>query len=203
MGYDFAPAMIDAARANYPQKHFGIADARELPFDDCSLDVVSCAFGLSHIENPQAAIDEAFRILKPGGQFTFTLWFGPDDGADLTAIGRDAIALYAEAGIRIPDSWTQLRFANEVACESAVKQAGFDSHQFRRLPIIMESTSTQVALDMMDKLSIRFKMILDRQTLRTKQYIRKYILSETETLRKNGVITIRWPALLTAARKPS
>lgn len=46
--------------------HRGNLDA-ELPFDDKSFDYVTCIEGLEHIANPQQAIREFARVLKPGG----------------------------------------------------------------------------------------------------------------------------------------
>jgi 2-polyprenyl-3-methyl-5-hydroxy-6-metoxy-1,4-benzoquinol methylase len=41
---------------------------RELPFDDRSFDYVTCLEGLEHIENPQQAMREFARLLRPGGK---------------------------------------------------------------------------------------------------------------------------------------
>ena len=46
--------------------HKGNLDA-ELPFGDQSFDYVTCLEGLEHIENPQQAMREFARVLKPGG----------------------------------------------------------------------------------------------------------------------------------------
>src|SRR5262249_46756911 len=46
--------------------HQGNLDA-ELPFSDHSFDYVTCLEGLEHIENPQQAMREFARVLKPGG----------------------------------------------------------------------------------------------------------------------------------------
>lgn len=46
--------------------HQGNLDA-ELPFGDQSFDYVTCLEGLEHIENPQQAMREFARVLKPGG----------------------------------------------------------------------------------------------------------------------------------------
>jgi ubiquinone/menaquinone biosynthesis C-methylase UbiE len=39
----------------------------DLPFDSQSFDYVTCLEGLEHIENPQQAIREFARVLRPGG----------------------------------------------------------------------------------------------------------------------------------------
>ena len=90
-GTDFSQPMIDAARKNYPEERFSLADAAQLPFENRSFDAVTCAFGLSHMENPQQAIDEVFRVLAPGGPFVFTLWFSAGEGNELQAIVEDAV----------------------------------------------------------------------------------------------------------------
>ncbi len=46
-----------------------VANAESLPFDDHSADFVTIAFGLRNVTNRQAAVNEAYRTLKPGGRF--------------------------------------------------------------------------------------------------------------------------------------
>ena len=46
-----------------------VADAESLPFNDKIADFVTIAFGLRNITDRQAALSEAYRILKPGGRF--------------------------------------------------------------------------------------------------------------------------------------
>src|SRR5258706_8231168 len=45
----------------------------ELPFDSRSFDYVTCLEGLEHIENPQQAIREFARVLKPGGHLIISV----------------------------------------------------------------------------------------------------------------------------------
>ena len=104
-GVDFAKAMIDVARGTYPNDSFQVADATHLPYDGYLFDAVSCAFGLSHLENPQAAVAEAFRVLKAGGRFAFTLWFGPEDGNEFYQMVQEALtALATTSSVRTQDA---------------------------------------------------------------------------------------------------
>jgi demethylmenaquinone methyltransferase/2-methoxy-6-polyprenyl-1,4-benzoquinol methylase len=48
---------------------FAVADAERLPFRDAIADRVSIAFGLRNCTDKQAVLNEARRMLKPGGRF--------------------------------------------------------------------------------------------------------------------------------------
>ncbi len=201
-GVDFAEPMIAVAQSNYPRQHFQVADATHLPFDDASFDVVTCSFGLSHMEFPQTAIQESFRVLKSGGKFAFTLWYGANDGGELTAITQEALTRFSVSSIELPEAWTQLRHANHENCERIINQVGFMPPTFVRLPITIQAIKAQTLFDVVGKLSIRTRMVIDTQPPLVQQQIFNYVLSEIENHRVNGLVTMAWPALLTLAQKP-
>jgi ubiquinone/menaquinone biosynthesis C-methylase UbiE len=201
-GVDFAQPMIEVAQANYPASRFDVADAAHLPYEDCAFDVVTCAFGLSHMEAPQAACDEAYRVLKPGGCFAFTLWFGAEAGGELHALVKAAIRAHATQTSALPNSWTQLRFAHQDDCSAIVQGSGFNRPTFRTLPIACRSTAAEAVLNIVDKLSVRSAAMIATQPEQTRLRIREQILLEAEARRRNGIIELAWPALLTIAEKP-
>ena len=45
-----------------------VGDAMALPFADNSFDVYTISFGIRNVTRPQQALNEAFRVLKPGGR---------------------------------------------------------------------------------------------------------------------------------------
>ena len=45
-----------------------VGDAMKLPFADNTFDVYTISFGIRNVTRPQEALNEAYRVLKPGGR---------------------------------------------------------------------------------------------------------------------------------------
>lgn len=64
-GVDIDPA----CRANPDLDGTFVASLYSLPFGDQSYNLVLCAWVLEHLEHPSQALEEVYRVLKPGGLF--------------------------------------------------------------------------------------------------------------------------------------
>jgi ubiquinone/menaquinone biosynthesis C-methylase UbiE len=70
VGVDIAESLLDKARelaAGIPNVEFVQADARSLAFADERFDVVVFDSTFSHVPEPEQAVGEAFRVLRPDG----------------------------------------------------------------------------------------------------------------------------------------
>lgn len=67
VGVDVVAGMVERAKAAHPCLEFVLADAMALPFADSSFDVVSARHMIYHVPNPNQALEEFLRVLKPGG----------------------------------------------------------------------------------------------------------------------------------------
>jgi ubiquinone/menaquinone biosynthesis C-methylase UbiE len=68
---DIDPEMVSEAKNRLKGAKVVLADARRLPFDNNSVDVVFGVSVLHHIKERNAVFREAARVLKPGGYAVF------------------------------------------------------------------------------------------------------------------------------------
>lgn len=70
VGIDISPRMIEMARAkNIPGAEFLVGTANHLPFTEASFDVVVCSQSFHHYPYQREAMNEVWRVLKPGGLY--------------------------------------------------------------------------------------------------------------------------------------
>ena len=60
-------AKVRCAEAGLTNVEFRAGDAEHLPFDDAGFDGVVTRLAIHHFANPQRALDEMCRVLRPGG----------------------------------------------------------------------------------------------------------------------------------------
>lgn len=91
IGTDFCQEMLrhapQKARDHRVSVQFLWADAMSLPFPDESFDLVTISFGIRNVVEPQKALREMARVLKPGGR-VFVLEFGQVDLPGLATLYR-------------------------------------------------------------------------------------------------------------------
>ncbi|KRS11329.1 ubiquinone biosynthesis methyltransferase UbiE [Roseovarius atlanticus] len=118
-----------------------VGDAMALPFADNSFDVYTISFGIRNVTRPQEALNEAFRVLKPGGRL-MVLEFSqiPNDLMqkvyDLYSFNIIPQMGRAIAGDR--DSYQYLvesirKFPDQETFLNMVRQAGFEQAKYRNL----------------------------------------------------------------------
>jgi ubiquinone/menaquinone biosynthesis C-methylase UbiE len=72
-GIDITPAMIERAKARQAEMALAnltwhVGDILSLPFPDASFSLVATRYSFHHLLDPEAALAEMTRVLKPGGR---------------------------------------------------------------------------------------------------------------------------------------
>jgi len=89
-----------------------VGDAHQLPYTDNSADAIYCEAVLEHLEDPVRAVEEMFRILKPGGKLIAITPFlqafhgYPNHFQNFTVIGH--ARLFSRAGFVVLESGTSV-----------------------------------------------------------------------------------------------
>lgn len=68
-GIDFSDKMLEVAKQKSQNIQYLQGDVTALPYPDNTFDCAVMGFGLRNIQNAEKAVEEAYRILKPGGCF--------------------------------------------------------------------------------------------------------------------------------------
>ena len=63
---------LETARANAPGCRFVLGDATDLPFADASFDDILCVEAAFHFHTRELFLQEALRVLKPGGRLVLS-----------------------------------------------------------------------------------------------------------------------------------
>ncbi len=106
--------LLDAARESARKAGIKLnalsGAAERLPVDDASMDAVIATWALCTVNDPEAALREISRVLKPGGKFAFVEHVvAPPDGALCQAVGVAKSSLWPLLSLR-----TQQRLLNSV-----------------------------------------------------------------------------------------
>ena len=123
------------------QLDWSVGDAMALPFPDNSFDVYTISFGIRNVTRPQDALNEAFRVLRPGGRLMVLEFSQIPNPAMQWAYDRYSFNLIPLMGQLIAndrDSYQYLvesirKFPDQDMFLNMVRSAGFENAKYRNL----------------------------------------------------------------------
>lgn len=81
-----------------------VMDAESLDFPDSSFDVVVAQYVVTAVPNPEKALDEFVRVLRPGGEIVITSRIGADAGLR-AAVEKRLMPVTSRLGFRTEFPW--------------------------------------------------------------------------------------------------
>jgi ubiquinone/menaquinone biosynthesis C-methylase UbiE len=146
VGIDLSERMVAAAaqRARELQVanvRFTRMDAERLDLPDAGFDVALCALGLMYLPDPDQALREMLRVLRPGGRMSLAVW------GERQHCGWSALFEIVDAEVASDVCPLFFRLGQPGALARACADAGFEAIEQHRLVATLAYASADEACD--------------------------------------------------------
>jgi ubiquinone/menaquinone biosynthesis C-methylase UbiE len=202
IGVDISPTMVAEARRRFPSAEFRVGDAEQLDFPEASFDAVICPFGLLHLPEPDKALAEAFRVLKPGGRYAFTVWCTPDK-AEFLGIAMRATSAHADMNVPLPSAPPLFQFADTALAILALERAGFQAANSEDIPVVFRGKTPDDVWLWFEHITVRAMAIFRLQEPAVQQRINQAVIDEARRYMGNDGVSIPCTAVMYSAKKPA
>jgi ubiquinone/menaquinone biosynthesis C-methylase UbiE len=131
-GIDFSGEVVELARNLVPQADMRQGDAQRLPFPDNSFDAVVCGYGVMHIPEPEQALREMVRVVRPGGRVAISVWdsSAPNNGFSLVYAG---IRAHGTMNVPLPHGADFFQFSTEEKMRAALADISLGQLETKRV----------------------------------------------------------------------
>ena len=138
---DLSVGMLEVGKRRRPDLAFVAGDALHLPFADESFDAVTMSFGLRNVNDVESALDELYRVTKPGGRLVVCEFSRPTFAPFRTIYTNylmRALPPVARAVSKEPDAYVYLaesirEWPDQAALGHLIKGTGWSQVAYRNL----------------------------------------------------------------------
>jgi SAM-dependent methyltransferase len=155
-----------------------------------------------HFPRPGKAVAEAYRVLRPGGRYAFTIWCGAAKAKVLTLIA-EAVQRHADGSVALPAGPGTFTLSDPWILTSLLEAAKFTDVRIEEIPCVFAPQSPDALFDMMRKSMVRATYVYDRQTAGVQRRIEQAIKDDAAKALAAGQGKIPCPAFLVSGAKPA
>ena len=146
LGTDISGQMIEIARQRAREQQlsnvtFQRMDAETFDLPRASFDVVLCSLGLMYVPDPQHAVREWLRVLKPGGRVAIAVW------GKRVNCGWSPVFPIVDAEVDTEVCPLFFSLGEQDALAQLCSDAGFENVEQRRIASVLSYTDADEACD--------------------------------------------------------
>jgi SAM-dependent methyltransferase len=201
LGVDFSPGMVVQARQLHPTIDFRDGDAEQLPLGNGLFDAAAMNFGILHLGRPEKALLEAYRVLRSGGRFAFSVWAPPQEAIGFGIVLR-AVELHGEPRVELPEGPAFFHYSDPDECKRGLIVAGFESPTVTRVSQVWRLPAGDGLFNAMKDSTVRTAGLLRAQKPTVLNKIRDAMRAEVAKYTKGDVVKLPMPALIASGIKP-
>lgn len=202
---DLSEGMLEVARENAAKR--GIknietkaCDVCELPFADNTFDAISCRFGFMFFPDMLLAAKEMFRVLKPGGKISTSVWNVPEKNFWVTAIGGTI-----NRNMQLPtppaEAPGMFRCSKSGLIRNLFQQVGFKNTSEKEVTGKLKSGTADVYWNMLTEVAAPFVAALSKADDAMREKIKREVYQAVNQKYPDGNVMIDSSALVIFGEK--
>ena len=199
---DFSEEMVREAKVRFKDTNFMEADAEALPYDDLSFDAVACCFGLLHLPNPAQGVREAFRVLKPGGRYSVTLWCGPERGGELFKVILQTVSSVGDMNVDLPKAPPMFELSEPGKIEALMGDAGFADIQRKPIASAWRTRRAEDIVEWIKDATVRMSLIIQLQKPEVRERIMEELVKAFRPYERGAELEVPCHSILATGVKP-
>lgn len=199
-GLDFSGEAVDLARKLVPGARFQQGDAQGLPFPAASFDAVLCGYGVVHLPEPEAALREMLRVLRPGARAALSVWDA--NGVGFTLVYEAVRARGMD--VAVPHGPDFFQFGSPERMRGALTEAGFADVAARSFDQNWHVANADRYIESILTGTVRARAVLAAQSGAAAAGVRSYIADYLARFKApNGELVVPMPAIIGTGARPN
>ena len=199
---DFSEAMVAAARRNAPSVDCRQGDAQDLPYPDNTFDAVVCGYGILHVPEPDRALAEMRRVLRPGGRVAISVWERPSP-ANGFGLLLGTVKAHGRVDVPLPHGPDFFQFGDPEDMKAALAQAEFSNVAATTVAQMLQLKTATGLVNLVLQGGVRIKALLLAQDSAALSAINVAVAEGMDRLFRNGDrFQVPMPAILGSGVKP-
>lgn len=204
-GIDLSEDMLLIAHSNAQKKKIKnyetrAADVGDLTFKTESFDAISCRMGFMFFPSMEMAATQLYRVLKPEGRISMTVWDEPEQNDWVTTI-MDAIKNHITLPAPLPDAPGMFRCSSARKMEELLALTGFKDISIQRISSTVDYESFERYWEIMLDVAAPVVAAMSAADENTKMMIRQETEKSFLAKNKTGEAILNYSALVISAHK--